>query len=717
MNPGQHSAFFAYPSTPPSIGEIIRTAIREINKAARVLVKGWEDCKVGGKVIIQELCREIDAAEVFCADLTGMNANVMFELGYAIAQNRRIWLALDPSFVDSKSHFDQLRVLTTVGYAKYSNSKELLSAFFKDEPYADIENSVFEKAIRPNLTPAVGEKVLYLKCRHETEASIRTSRLVDMLRGADVKVIVDDPKESTVQSLTWYGVQVYSSTAVICHLTGPERIGARLHNARYALVAGMAFGMRKKLLMMAEGDFLAPIDYRDLLRHYGTAAEAEGHVKSWVSDIEKARYEQKAAQQSYASVVKLSSELKGLQVGEYIAENEADHLIEDYFVETAPFQEAMAGSHSVFVGRKGSGKTAIFLKLASKLAEDKRNLVCVIKPVAYDLEGVVALLRKYKGRDAKGYAIESLWKFLLYTEMASAAALAIRKFPHRILSEDEQDFMDYYAAKGEMLSGDFTIRLQRCTESLLATDASLESPEAFRLAISEALHQGVLGQLRLLLGKVLSSRARVAIVIDNLDKAWDKQSDIGSLTEFLLGLLGATARLPSDFRHEDSRRQAVRLSLAVFLRSDIFYRLLSVAREPDKIAYSKIYWQDKELLLRVIDERFASSHEGDVQPEELWGTYFCSSVRGQAVRDYIYSTILPRPRDLVFFVKAAIATAVNRGQGSVREADILDAEKQYSQYALESQGRRPLPCPLPPPPRQAQTPRRRSLSRTQEPRR
>ena len=71
------------------------------------------------------------------------------------------------------------------------------------------------------------------------------------------------------------------------------------------------------------------------------------------------------------------------------------------------------------VGRKGSGKTAIFLKLGSKLAENKRNLVCVIKPIAYDLEGVVSLLKKYKERDAKGYAIESLWKFLLYAEIGA----------------------------------------------------------------------------------------------------------------------------------------------------------------------------------------------------------------------------------------------------------------------------------------------------------
>src|SRR5271156_4977711 len=93
------TAFFAYPSDPASIGEVINAAISDINRTSCVVAKGWEECKVGGKVVIDEICHEIEESDIFCADLTGMNANVMFELGFAIAMNRRIWLGLDTSFV------------------------------------------------------------------------------------------------------------------------------------------------------------------------------------------------------------------------------------------------------------------------------------------------------------------------------------------------------------------------------------------------------------------------------------------------------------------------------------------------------------------------------------------------------------------------------------------------------------------------------------------
>ena len=64
-----------------------------------------------------------------------------------------------------------------------------------------------------------------------------------------------------------------------------------------------------------------------------------------------------------------------------------------------------APGYAIFVGRKGVGKSANLLKLVSEIGKDKRNLVCVIKPVAYDLEGIVSLLGKYKERDVKGYAV------------------------------------------------------------------------------------------------------------------------------------------------------------------------------------------------------------------------------------------------------------------------------------------------------------------------
>lgn len=674
------TGFFAYPCE-PAISEAIQEALHQVNRSKQVFIKTWEQCRTGGKVIVDELCSQIDLASLFCADLTGMNANVMFELGYAIGKDKRVWLILDTSRIDSKKQFDQLRVLTTIGYANYCNSADIKDALFREQPYSDLGTTIFRQVIQPQLAPASRHAILHLKSRHDNEASIKIGRTLDK---SGIPCVEDDPRESSLQSLSWYGGQVYSSFGVICHLTSPEREGAWLHNARHALVAGMALAMSKPLLMLAEGNFLAPMDYRDILRHYETGTQGNRWLQEWLEPLKANWQKTKLSQREYAANLELVAELKSLRFGEPIAENEAEQLVHDYFVETSFYREALNGKQTIFVGRKGTGKTANLLMLASQLERDRRNLLCVIKPAAYELEGIIALMDSYTQRDVKGYAIESLWKFLLYTEVANSIATEIQARPFEPPNADEGRLLDILGQNAGVLREEFAVRLEHCVTELLRRGSPHTGVGPARAAISEALHEGMLRELRLILGKVLATKQRVAILVDNLDKAWTKQGRVSVLAEFFLGLLRVSGRMRQDFQHHDSRRQAANVTLAVFLRSDIFYEVMNVAREPDKIPYSRITWNDRELLLRVVEERYITSHEGQTTASELWQRYFCATVHGIPTRDYFVSQTLARPRDLLFFVNASVATAINRGHTVVADADIVEAERQYSQYALES---------------------------------
>ena len=674
--------FFAYSSYPATLPETISAAVKEINKSRQVHLKTWEECRVGGKVIMQEICNEIIQAELFCADLTGINPNVMFELGYAIARNKRIWLLLDPTLSESRNDFNQLKLLTTIGYAQYTNSDDITKSFYKDKPFIDLENTIFNQSIKPNLSPIQADQILlYLKSRHDTEPS---NRITKRIQNTKIPLIVDDPRESAIQTLSWYGQKIYGARGVLCHLTGPAREGARLHNARYALVSGLTFGFSKSLLMLSEGDYLAPIDYRDLLKCYRTASESIKYLEEWLLPLEENSLEGRGAQLQYAEVLKLATELKGFQLklGEHVAENEAEGLVHDYFVETTPYLEALEGRQTIFIGRKGTGKTANLLKLATTLKEDRGNLVCVIKPAAYEIESLVRLFNGYNERDTKGYVIESLWKFLLYTEMAYAIEQEIG-MPQWQINDELKSLLHLLDEKEYALRGDFAVRLERCIESLFSLKYQ-GSVEQFRKGISEVLHEGVLKELRITLGNVLAKKKRVAILVDNLDKAWTKRADLDHLSEFLLGLLAAGGRVAFDFKRSDSRKYSVNVSLAVFLRSDIFSKVTEVAREPDKLSHTRLIWDDPELLSRIVEERFISSHGGSAQPSELWTRYFCPTVKRIQTQKYIIARILPRPRDIVFLVKTAVSIAINRGHTKVEEKDILDAEQQYSQYAIDS---------------------------------
>ena len=665
-------AFFAYPSSGQTLKGAIQDATPKLNKRGHVNIQTWEDYSSSGKFVIHTICEAIDDTDLFFADLTGLNANVMFELGYAIARDKRIWLIFDNSFTESTKMFNQLKILTTVGYHSCQNSNHIVSGFYKDKPFTDTKNTIFRTAIKHSLKPGGYHSILHLKSKYEDQAAIHVSNL--LRKRLPNRIIVDDPRESTVQSLTWYGSRVFDCSGVICHFTNPEREGAHLQTARHALVCGMAHGFGIPLLMLAEDNFLSPIDYREFLRLYNNdnnARIAAEHLDEWLPPVEEALKIRRNVTGPSRSTTRLAKGLRNLRFGDYVAENEEENLVEQYFIRTAAYDDAVRGNQIVFVGRKGSGKTANLINLKNELSKQRRNVVCVIKPPRSQMERIVSILKQSEHRDVKGYAIESLWKFLLLTEIANTAFNNLENSLSSGLDATEQYFYDFVNNHRELICEDFSTRLEYCIQNLEG-------------AISEVLHSGILRQLREELGTFLSKNQRVAILVDNLDTAWEPQNDIEVLSEILWSLLEVAQGLSTELQRQDSRRRGISISLAIFLRSDIFYKIRKVALEPDKITYSLLKWDDTELLCRVIEERFLSSDETHFDRDDLWQTYFCPTVTGIPTKEYITGATLKRPRDIIYLVNASLTTAINRGHTRIEEKDILDAEKQYSQYALES---------------------------------
>jgi hypothetical protein len=676
--------FFAYPANPPIVRATISAAIEALNKTNNVLLVSWETLEINGKYIISEILGAIDDCDFFCADVTGINPNVMFELGYAIATNKRVWIVRDESYADAKKEFEQLRLLTTVGYTSYTNSIQIIDGFFKECPYLNLGETIFQTSIAPNLAPQSEiPKILYLKSKHDTEASVRVTRAIE---DSGVTVTLNDPNEISVQPLYWYAQELYDAVGLITHFLSPAREGFKLHNARYALISGLAAGLHVNTLMLAEhSDMLAPLDYRDAVKFYNVPKEAMELTHDWLQPIMRVDKEQGDIRQIQANAMRLATELKDfhLQLGDYVAENEGRRL-NDYFVETTVSTDIANGTQTVFVGRKGTGKTANLIHAESILGTDGMNLVCLIKPVGYEIGGLVRLFTHYSVQDQKGYAIESLWKYMLYTELASATVKQINENAIWQMTEpDVRDLVNLIEDESNAFSGDFTVRLERIIHKMgMISDSP--SDQNFRKGISEAIHSSSLSRLRVALGKVLSKKKKVLLLVDNLDKPWTKTANFSQLAEFLRGLLSAVERVGDELCRGDKGRDQVSFNSAVFMRSDIFERVIDVTNEPDKLSYRRLRWDDPEMLLRVIEERYVASHGEHSDPAVMWRRYFCPTVRGIPTRQYLTQRILQRPRDIVYLVKAAVSFAVNRKRDRVEEKDILDAEKEYSQYALDS---------------------------------
>ncbi len=142
MSDAEIKGFFAYPSTPPAVAEVIRNAAERINVRPDLKILLWQDLRAGGKIIIREICDSIEKSVLFLSDLTGVNPNVMFELGFAVARNKRAWVVLDTTRSSAKRDYDQLRLLTGIGYCSYTNSQDIVNGFFRDQPFDDLNGTL-----------------------------------------------------------------------------------------------------------------------------------------------------------------------------------------------------------------------------------------------------------------------------------------------------------------------------------------------------------------------------------------------------------------------------------------------------------------------------------------------------------------------------------------------------------------------------------------------
>ena len=670
--------FVAYPSNIPGKGDAIESAVETLNAGAVVHATSWKSLAVSGRPIIGAICEEIRLSAILIADITNLNPNVLFELGYSIALRKRLFLIFNDQVAGAKVLFDRFQLLKTTGYAPYSNSDQIAGRFYADQPFSSLDKNLYDELSNAALAPVSQDGLLYIKPETSTEAVMRIARRV---AGAPIPNTVDDPKEIGVQPLEWYLANVEASRGVICHFLSDDYLDVRISNAKGAFVAGIAYGFGKPLLMLAHSPYDSPIDYHDLLAVHHNAGQAESAYQAWLSKLLEGVKHKPGPQAQSSSTSAAHTGLLELNIGDPIAEYESENLPE-YFIPTSAYAEALAGQHSIFVGRKGTGKTATLLKLSDELQSDPRNHICIIKPVDYELEGLIALLRQQLSVSEKGYLVESFWKALVYTELAKSVYEKI-KMRHQFVSvtQGEQALIDFVERNEDLILPEFSMRLETLVERLTIPMAAADQ---IKKRVSEAVHRELLGTLRDLLLSSLEKSKTVAILVDNLDKNWTPRTNIQLVSELLFGLLSVGVRIGEEFKKSSLGKKRLDLAMTTFIRSDIYAAVVGFAREPDKLPIRRIEWSDKELLWRVIERRIMMARPEIADKDEVWTKFFVDKVEDIPTREFLMQSVFPRPRDLIFIVRASLQNAVNRGHTRIEGNDVASGVQKYSGYVLSS---------------------------------
>ena len=381
----------------------------------------------------------------------------------------------------------------------------------------------------------------------------------------------------------------------------------------------------------------------------------------------------------------MSSHLESInEFGRIDAESES--LLREFFIETDAYARVEDQEHIIVVGRKGTGKTAIYEVLLER-ATDVPNLFATGLKFRDYPWGIHAQVKDNDAAPVERYT--NSWTFLILVELAklaltdqsrvfavnsdaARARTALEKFVTVNWGSVRFEFKDIFRRNQYQFefnpkfaaSGIGSIRRHTVARGELGS----KLVEANRW-------------LGACLELILSPDNWYYVLFDELDIGYDPSDD--EYGQRLIGLLLAARDV-----YQWSESAGFEIAPTVFLRSDIFDTLSF----PDKNKLNRnlvevLTWTDEPIgensLKALIDQRIRVLIHTDA--EDPWLEVFDDAVmRGtQPKAKHIASRTYLRPRDMIQFCNACLTEAKRAGHDWITNEDVVAARRPYSEYLIQ----------------------------------
>lgn len=354
----------------------------------------------------------------------------------------------------------------------------------------------------------------------------------------------------------------------------------------------------------------------------------------------------------------------------------ADGLLREGFIPTTAYSEVITGRKNLIIGRKGSGKSAICMRLAENDPGPDKS--CLITP---DDAAGEELRRFVLGGLTAQSAKALLWRYVFAVHAAkylvrhAADALHRRR---RLVSVSALE--RFLQDNGELAEHGLYHRIARASRGLVSSF----SLEAFGVKVAvngNNAPQGVQASRQL---DVVESGVRQAfddlgcaqkhgpllVMVDQLEQVWSGDPDGESL---IIGLLLAGKHAALAYGGS--------LRCVLFLRSDIYDTLEFSDADKFHSDEIRINWTDG-MLHQLALTRAGLALGRRLEPDELWGEVFPATTSGEPTADYLFTRALPRPRDAIQFLNQCRDAALANGHHRISERDVLDATLVFSRWKV-----------------------------------
>jgi hypothetical protein len=107
------TAFVAYPR---EVRETIRATVAKINAGrAGLALHSWEANDVPGRCLIDPILEKISTADFIAADISRLNFNVVYEVGFAIGKKKRAILLRNSAIKRDERQARETGIFDTIG--------------------------------------------------------------------------------------------------------------------------------------------------------------------------------------------------------------------------------------------------------------------------------------------------------------------------------------------------------------------------------------------------------------------------------------------------------------------------------------------------------------------------------------------------------------------------------------------------------------------------
>lgn len=352
-----------------------------------------------------------------------------------------------------------------------------------------------------------------------------------------------------------------------------------------------------------------------------------------------------------------------INLGDARAEHDSARL-DNAFYESADYRTLIeSDTKSIVVGRRGVGKSALFLKLDKYYQASGKIQVLKFAPDEHDVIAFRSISKFFANNPRLIRAATRLaFRFGLLMEIAEALSTRF-KFKQAPSSNE----LTHYLQKWKSGKGILT-RVRTLIESTVARE---QDPEARVGAIAT---ESGLSEVESLVSALLKEmKTSIAILVDRLDEGYEPD-DVG------VGVVAGFMHAAIDLKDRIDVTRTI-----VFLRDNIFRAVENFDQDFSRNleqAVLRLHWDERSLLNFVASRIRSATSVKTEKSIRLWDQVTLGSLQGEVGFHSCLRMTLYRPRDLLLLLNEAFINAAKRDSFAIEPQDLEASAKSISESRL-----------------------------------